>query len=152
LKLGNPLAPADWLAGVGDKPARLPRNEPGAYWSPTPEIASDGRPENKAGVVDRGIPNVASEPKRPPGDGVLSLASPPSRLPSGIAGLAGGRVDDHGNSSRPRVGGLDPAGIGHPDGGFSAAKLLLEGNGLKSGRFGGSHAIAPTRSAGIIDQ
>jgi len=62
----------------------------------------------------------------------------------------GGCGDDHDGGSTPKVSGRDPGSIGGHEG-IGAGKLLA-GGGLNSGRFGGSHAIAPMRLAGIGDQ
>jgi hypothetical protein len=59
--------------------------------------------------------------------------------------------DDHGGLARPKVGGHDAGGVGRQNGEVGAGKSLV-GDGGKSGRFGGSHAMEPTRLAGIVDQ
>jgi hypothetical protein len=65
--------------------------------------------------------------------------------------MGGDCVDDRDGGSPPKVSGREAGGIGGGHEGIGAGKLLA-GVGLNSGRFGGSHAIAPTRLAGIDDQ
>jgi hypothetical protein len=64
--------------------------------------------------------------------------------------MGGGCGDDHDGGSTPKVSGLEPNGNGGGHEGLGAGKLAA-GGGLNSGRFGGSHAIAPMRLAGISD-
>ena len=166
----SPAAPRPWksacnVLGIGGV-AGLP-------------VPVDGPPASDGdGAVGKDVPRVASELRKPPPDpksigGSPSLASdlnkPPlpadpgggdapsvaSELrkppPCGSAGMGGDCVDDHDGGSTPKVSGREAGGIGGGHEGIGAGKLLA-GDGLNSGRFGGSHAIAPTRLAGICDQ
>ncbi len=107
-----------------------------------------------AGGADEGVPRVASELRNPlpnpeVGGDVPSVASELRKPPCGSAGTGGGCDDDHDEGSTPKVSGREPGSIGGGHEGIGDGELL--GGGLNNGKFGGSHAIAPMRLAGISD-
>ena len=79
-----------------------------------------------------------------------SVASELRKPPCGSAGMGGDCVDGHDGGSTPKVSGREPGNIGGGHGRSAPAELLAGGG--NNGRFGGSHAIAPMRLAGISDQ
>jgi len=114
-----------------------------------PRVASELRKPvpHPGGCGD--APSVASELRNPlphpeGGGDVPSVASELRKPPCGSAGTGGGCGDGHDGGSTPKVSGRDPGSIGGHEG-IGAGKLLA-GGGLNSGRFGGSHAIAPMRA------